>query len=180
MKTLHVILLTMMLFASVLVVSTSAVSAQPKKKLTKENLPAAVLSAFEKSYPNATIKGVGLEKERGKTFYEIESLDGTTSRDLLYAPDGKVQEIEEGIAQDSLPDAVAKALKKHYSTSQIKKVEKIIKGTNITYEIRVQKNNRATEVVIDPSGKIIKSEHVLLKKEKQQSGEKENEEEDND
>ncbi len=77
-----------------------------EEKITKKDLPRAVLSAFEKAYPKADIKGLSREEEGGSVFYEIESLDGKTSRDILYTSDGKPAEIEEAIAVKQLPAAV--------------------------------------------------------------------------
>ncbi len=77
-----------------ILVSTDSSFAQ-EKKIDKNDLPKAVLNAFQKRYPNAAIKGTSIEKENGKTYYEIESIDGTRRRDLLYTKSGKVAEIEE-------------------------------------------------------------------------------------
>src|ERR1700704_7099646 len=86
---------------AVAMLSLSA-SAQ-EKKITAKQVPAAVITAFKASYPNATIRGYAQEKENGKTFYEIESREGTTQRDVLYNADGTVAEIEESIAATDLP-----------------------------------------------------------------------------
>jgi hypothetical protein len=59
-------------------------AAGQEKKITAKQVPAAVMAAFKSSYPNATIRGYAHEKEDGKTFYEIESREGTTQRDVLY------------------------------------------------------------------------------------------------
>jgi hypothetical protein len=68
-----------------------------RKKFTAKDLPAAVSEAFTKAYPKAVSTGADKEAEKGKTFYEIESLDGTMKRDLLYTPEGKAAEIEEAL-----------------------------------------------------------------------------------
>src|SRR5512140_1895314 len=73
-----------------------------EKKITEKDLPAAVKSAFHKSYPHATIKGLAKETENGKTYYEIESIDGKLHRDLLYTPEGDAYEIEETISPGKL------------------------------------------------------------------------------
>ncbi len=56
-----------------------------KRKLDKKDLPKEVFNSFQKSYPNATIKGASMENEEGKIYYEIESVDGKqTQRFTLY------------------------------------------------------------------------------------------------
>jgi hypothetical protein len=44
-----------------------------KKYTIAAQLPAAITTAFKKSYPNATIRGTAKETEGGKTVYEVES-----------------------------------------------------------------------------------------------------------
>ncbi|HET6331288.1 MAG TPA: hypothetical protein VFF76_10930, partial [Holophagaceae bacterium] len=51
-----------------------------EKKLSENQMPAPVLAAFHKAYPAATIRGLAMETEHGRTTYEIESLDGRTRR----------------------------------------------------------------------------------------------------
>ncbi len=44
-------------------------------------LPAAITTAFKKSYPVATIRGTAKETEGGKTVYEVESVEKGKARD---------------------------------------------------------------------------------------------------
>ena len=63
--------------------------------IKKEAVPPAVVAAFEKSYPAATVKSYEREDRGGETCYEIESMEGTIERDILYNGSGIVLEIEE-------------------------------------------------------------------------------------
>ena len=161
-----------LLAALILGVSTNA-SAEGKKKFTKKDLPAAVTSAFEKAYPKATIKGVSKEKENNTTYYEIESIDGTTKRDLLYTADGTVAEIEEGIDAKDVPEAVAKTLKSDYGKYTLEKSEKVMHGSDTKYEFVVKKGKNRSEIVLDGSGKVVKTEKKGAAKEKDEENEKE-------
>jgi hypothetical protein len=161
-----------LLAALILGVSINA-SAEGKKKFTKKDLPAAVTSAFEKAYPKATIKGVSKEKENDTTYYEIESIDGTTKRDLLYTADGTAAEIEESIEAKDIPEAVAKTLKSDYGKCTIEKSEKVMRGSDTKYEFVVKKGKKRSEIVIDGSGKVVKTEKKGAAKEKDEENEKE-------
>jgi hypothetical protein len=119
-------------------------------------LPEAVLSAFKAAYPNAIIKGASKEVENGVTQFEIESLDGTQARDLLYAPDGKVIELEEAIAAMDIPAAVAAALAKEYPGCEVVKAETLTKGAVKQFEISIKVKDKTLGVTIDPTGKIVK------------------------
>ena len=129
---------------------------EKKKKFTKKDLPAAVVSAFEKDYPNATIKGGGKEKEKGVTYYEVESVDGKVKRDLLYTPEGKKTETEETIEMSAAPASIKATLASEYPKGKILKAEKVMKDSSTSYEILVKVGKKNREVVFDADGKMIK------------------------
>ncbi|MCX6134606.1 MAG: PepSY-like domain-containing protein [Ignavibacteriales bacterium] len=157
---LHFAIVALMAF--VFVAGMTCVSAQ-EKKLKPKQLPAAVQAAFQKAYPAAKIKGASSEVENGKTIYEVESVDGTINRDLLYSEDGSVLEIEETIALKALPDEVSKALKAETGKGKVQKAEKLTKGGTIQYEFVISSGKNTREVVIDPSGKIVKTTKMKSK-----------------
>ena len=147
-----------------LIVSLTAVGfAQSEKKLSAKQLPAAVQSAFHKAYPAAKIKGASSEAENGKTVYEVESVDGKVNRDILYLDDGSVIEIEETVALNALPDEVSKALKTETGKGKVQKAEKLTKGGTIQYEFAITAGKEKREVVIDQTGKIVKTTKMKAK-----------------
>ncbi len=153
------------------IIITSSCFAQ-EKKIDKKDLPKAVTESFQKSYPNAEIKGVSTEKENGKTYYEIESMDGTQGRDLLYTKDGKIAEIEETFAAENIPNFVISSVMKKYPKCKIHKVEKLTKGKKISFEAVVEHDGKKSEVVLDSKGNIQK-----MKKENDEKEGKESKEE---
>lgn len=151
--------------------------AQAKKKNVKKNVPQAVLDSFKKDYPNAVIKGSGKEVEEGKTFYEIESVDGKIKRDLLYLPDGKVAEIEEKISNNDLPASVISTVKKESPKGKITSAEKVTKNGSENYELMVKDTKSSMEIVLDKNGKVITKEIKGSKKGLESKQEKESDEE---
>jgi uncharacterized membrane protein YkoI len=138
-------------------VSLLAISAAAQeKKITAKDVPAAVISAFKTAYPNATIRGYAREKEKGKVFYEIESREGTTTRDILYNPDGTVAEIEESLAASDLPAGVQQAFKEKYPKAVITKAEKTTAGDKVSYEIVARQGKRKVTIEFDSSGRVLK------------------------
>jgi hypothetical protein len=154
-----VVLLALVLFAGGVVFAAVNKKTDEEKKLTKKDLPAAVLAAFEKSYPKAVIKGVGSEKEDSATYFEVESMDGTVKRDLLYAVDGTVREVEESVTAKDLPEAARQMLYKDYPKEKIDKVEKVTRGSEVTFEVKIGKGKEKMEIVFDAAGKTIKKEN---------------------
>ncbi len=118
-------------------------------------LPDAVLSAFKTAYPNAVIKGTSKEVENGVTYFEIESVDGKTKRDLIYMADGKVTEFEEAITAADLPAAVQQTLAKEFPGYKVITAETLTKGGIKQFELQIQVGEKKVGVTIDPSGKII-------------------------
>ena len=153
MKTIHLTFIVLCI-VSVLVFGRESARAG-EKKIFKKQIPAAVLTAFQTAYPNATIKGQSVETENGKKFYEIESVDGKTKRDLLYTPDGKAVEVEESLDISTLPDVMISTISKEYPKGKIIRGEKVT-ATSVTYEFQVKVGKKTKEIVLDPSGKLLK------------------------
>ena len=166
-KTSRFHFISIALMAFFFVAGTTCVSAQ-EKKLRPKQLPAAVQAAFQKAYPAAKITGASSEVENGKTIYEVESLDGKINRDLLYSVDGSVVEIEETVALKALPDEVSKALKAETGKGKVEKAEKLTKGETIQYEFVISSGKDKREVVIDPSGKIVKTTQMKTKEKQEE------------
>jgi hypothetical protein len=141
-----------MIAVAVSLLSLSA--AAQEKKITAKQVPAAVITAFKASYPNATIRGYAQEKENGKVFYEIESREGTTQRDVLYNPDGTVAEIEESIAATDLPAAAQEAIKQKYPKAVIVLAEKTTAGDTVGYEVSLRQGRKRLGMEFDSSGKV--------------------------
>jgi hypothetical protein len=128
-------------------------------------LPAPILAAFKRSYPNATIKNAAKETEDGKTVWEVESLDNNLARDLVYNPDGTVVEVEEEVAVAAVPPVVADAVKSKYPKATVTKAEKKTAGKVVTYEFAL-KGAKDASIELTPDGKI-----VPAKKEKDEKDE---------
>lgn len=149
---------------STLILTMALGAKEQEKKLTRKELPAAVLSAFQKTYPKAHIKGIAEEKKDGKTYFEIESLDGKTERDLLYLADGSVAEIEESMAVADLPEAVKASLEANYPKAKLLEVEKVTKGSEVSYGLDLRSAKGRVTIDMDASGRILKEESPEGKK----------------
>lgn len=132
--------------------SATQPKAAPKAAAAKVALPAAIEAAFKKAYPSATIKHVSKEKENGVELYEVESVDGTQPRDLVYKADGTLVEYEEAIAASAVPQAVTAALKARYPTATVTNAEKFFKDGSLSYELAL-KGAKIKEATLTPEGK---------------------------
>jgi hypothetical protein len=128
-------------------------------KLTKKDLPSAVLSAFEKNYPKATIKAAKKEVKDSVTFWDIGSMEGAIERDVLYSPDGKIVRVREDIAAASLPAEATANIAKTYPNATIEKAEKILRGNKVEYRVWISEPGKdKTELVLDGAGRLVTSE----------------------
>jgi uncharacterized membrane protein YkoI len=142
---------------AILTVCLLTLSTQADQKITKKDVPTAVITAFEKAYPKATIRGYGTEKENGHLYYEIESTDGKVMRDILYNPDGSVAEVEETIPENELPAGVMQSINKQYPGAKITKAEKVTHADKMGYELQAKQGEKKISMELDSAGKILKS-----------------------
>lgn len=124
-----------------------------EKKIERAALPAAVEKAVQNETKGATIKGFAEEREQGKTFYEVETIVGGRTRDILFAHDGTVAEVEQEVALDSLPSNVQAGLRRKAAGKNIDKVESLTrKGRLVAYEGHIVRNGRPAEIQVGPDG----------------------------
>jgi hypothetical protein len=125
-----------------------------EKKLTKEQLPAAVQKTVDEQSKGATVRGYSTEKEDGKTIYEVQLTVNGKSRDVSMDPGGVVLEIEDQVDFASLSDPVQAGLKKKAGAGKILSVEALTKkGKLVAYEAVVETAGKKHEVQVGPDGK---------------------------
>lgn len=171
-RTCCIVLLTLVMTA------LQVLSAQSKKHFTAKDIPAIVKTSFEKTYPHAVIKGVGKENENGEVMFEIESMDGSVRRDILFKKDGTIYEVETTIRSSELPRSVQSSIHKKFPGYTVIRAESTIHAADSSYEVLLKKRNKKYEVVLDTHGKITERKYIRSKKgkttEKEESDEEEN------
>jgi len=146
--------LLLRLFAVALTVGISITGVHAQEtKIKREQLPAAVEKTVARESEGATIKGFATEIEHGQKFYEAELTINGRSKDILMDKNGRIVEVEEEVALDSLPPAVQDALKKAAGSGSIELVESLTKnGTLVAYEGHVKTGKRRSEIQVGPNG----------------------------
>lgn len=133
------------------VAGTSA--AAQEKRLKKSGLPAAVQKAADEQSKGATVRGYSSETENGQLEYEVAMTVNGRGRDVSFAADGSILEIEQEVALDSLPAAVQTGLRKVAGAGHITKVESLTKhGALVAYEAQVRTGTKRSEVQVGPDG----------------------------
>jgi hypothetical protein len=158
-------ILRILVLAFALVFSSSLIAqakegkeADSETKINKKDLPAAVLHAFQREYPLAKITGAAREIEADVEYYEIESKEHGTKRDMLYRADGGLVSVEEVIRPHYLPAFVREAVMQQYPKGKIKSAEKITRAGLSSFEVVVRDGNRYYEVALTAYGRITETE----------------------
>ncbi|MCL5029690.1 MAG: PepSY-like domain-containing protein [Bacteroidetes bacterium] len=154
---------TLILFSFIVVAFSFSVNSNvfaQEKKISEKEVPAAVLNAFHKAYPKAEIKGLSTETEKGKKYFEVESIEGTKHIDLLITKTGNITEIEETIPTDQIPGSVMKTLEAKFKGLKIEKAEKVTNGAVSNYELVIESKAGKHEVKLNAAGKLLKSEKI--------------------
>ena len=161
-----------LLLVSIFFAIAGTLGQDKETKIDKKKLPDAVLSAFTKAYPSATITGSSKEKENGRWTYEIESLDGKTKRDLAYAADGTIIETEETVDIASVPGDPTAAIAKLNPKAKITSIEKVVTKKGTEYAVHIAVGKKHSEVKFDAQGVQIPSAKEETKEGKRPDGKK--------
>ena len=128
----------------------TALAADARLKIT--DLPAAVQTAMKEQIKGATIIGASKERENGRLEYEVETRVNNKSRDLTFAENGTLLEVEQEVELASIPEAARAAIQKRVGGGKIRKVESVTRGPQVSYEAAVTRNGRHTEVAVNADG----------------------------
>jgi uncharacterized membrane protein YkoI len=152
-----------------LVILVGTVRAE-EQKVPLDKVPKAVLDAVKSKFPEAKLLGAEIEKEDGKTHYEIALKNKDQKIELLLTPEGQLVSMEKVIAAKDLPKAVTEALEAKYPKATYKVIEEVIeikdgKEQPAVYEVLlVTSEKNKVEVVLAADGKITKEEKKEKKK----------------
>ncbi|HEY3703818.1 MAG TPA: hypothetical protein VGL22_02085 [Terracidiphilus sp.] len=124
-----------------------------EKKITRTELPPAVQKAADAEAQGATARGYSTEVENGRREYEMEMMVNGHTRDVTFAADGNIIEIEQSVELDSLSPAVRSALRQRAGSGKILGVESLTKkGAIVAYEAKVARDGKRLEVQVGPDG----------------------------
>ncbi len=131
---------------------------ETEKRVTMKDLPPAVQVTVKEQSKGARLRGLAMETENGKTFYEAELMINGHSKDVTIDPDGNVVTIEEQIKLASVPIAVKTEFLKQAGKGKIQLIESIMENNAIVaYEAHINTAGKISEVKLSPDGKLLKN-----------------------
>ncbi len=128
-------------------------------KIPVAQLPPAVQTAMKNQTANSTVLGATEEREHGRMTYEVETKRDGKGRDLTFAEDGSLLEVEQEMDLNSIPAPARIGIQKRAAGGTIEKVESVTQGTTTSYEADVQtKSGKTREVAVNADGSPRKSD----------------------
>ncbi len=121
-------------------------------KINIQDLPPAVQRAMKAQTNGATILGASKEREDGRMTYEVETRVNNKGRDLTFAEDGTLLEVEQEVNLDSIPPRAKDAIQRRIGDGIIKKVESVTRGSHVSYEAQFTRNGKNMEVAVNADG----------------------------
>lgn len=147
------------LAAAAVGLGSSLISYAADKRLTRAQVPARVIESMDRESKGAKIKGYLTEREHGATVYEAETIVNGHTRDLQFASDGTLNEVEEEVALNTLPQRVREAIVTKARGAAIIKVESLTKrGSLVAYEASTTRNGHKGELQVGPTGEALNHE----------------------
>jgi hypothetical protein len=116
-------------------------------------MPPAVKSAFEKTYPGATISATTQERDNTRTLFRVDGVHQGRRRVLLYDANGAVIEVAEQVEEKELPAPVAAAMHSHPRAIYVSGM-KVTRGGSVEYRLTVR-GTRKTAMVAKPDGTVV-------------------------
>src|SRR5690606_17681818 len=121
--------------------------------IPQSQVPAGVVSNFQKAFPNAT----DVEWEMDGHLYKVEFEIGTQKfdHDVWYDDAGQLLKHKEEISRNSLPRQVAAVIKQEFKGYRIDDVEKITEGDKVTYKLEVKSRTEEWNLTLDADGNVL-------------------------
>lgn len=136
-----------------LVAGFALAASAAETKIPVAQLPPAVQKVMKKQTAGSTILGASKEREHGRMTYEVETKRDGKGRDLTFAEDGSLMEVEQEMALDNVPAPARIGIQKKAGGGTIKKVESVTQGTTTSYEADVQtQSGKTQEVAVNADG----------------------------
>jgi hypothetical protein len=117
------------------------------------DLPTPVLTAFQKSYPGATINNVSTERDGNSLAFRVDATDRGLRRVILYSITGSVIESSEQVSEKDLPKPVLDAMHSQ-KKAQFVKGMKLTRSVNTYYELTLR-GTRKTTMTVKPDGTVL-------------------------
>lgn len=131
-------------------------------------VPEAAKAAFAKKFPTAQSVKWGEEKEdNAEVVFEAEFKLNGKATSANFNSKGEWQETELTVVKTDLPAEVLKTIESQFAGYKLGEMASVETPKGKSFEILMSKAKAKIEVVIDPSGKVVKKEDVKKEKDEE-------------
>ena len=132
-----------------------------EKELHKDQVPKAVIAAFEKAYPDAEELEFEEETFEGKAAYEVEYKEKTGNMNFYIVPMARCYRRKRKSTVNRYLNQLLRLSRKAHPKAEIKEAEKLMKpdGTVTGYEVEIKLAGKKIELNWMFSGNILKTEN---------------------
>lgn len=143
-------------YALVLLASTSVADPRP----AADKCPQAVKAAITRAFPKGSLTTCKAEREGGHDQFEVRvTRAGGAVAEVDVSRDGVILQIEEKIAVDQIPAAVAKSFAKKYPKAKIDRAEKQTPAHGTpSYELAFASDRGRKEATFAEDGTFVEEE----------------------
>jgi hypothetical protein len=103
-------------------------------EIEPDELPAAVLDAFNAAFPDADISEAAREIEEGQVEYDVNAEVAGHEIDVSLTPDGRILEVEELLEPQDVPEQVLAVLRAAFGDPSIEEVSAVNEGGQLKVE----------------------------------------------
>jgi hypothetical protein len=146
------------LLALVVGVMVCANDKKEEKKVTKDQVPASVITAFEKAYPNAMVNEYTQKTWDEKVWYSIEFVDGGITKEVKYSADGVLRASRSDVVAKDLPEAVRNTIAAKYPGADIVKAETEVRNGIVLYDVKLKVKGEHQNLKLNDKGEIVKKD----------------------
>jgi len=129
--------------------------AEKEKKVTLEQVPAAVKATILKEAGENKVEEIEVETEEGREVYEAEWEVNGREVEVKVASDGTLVERETEVTLEQVPSAVKATILKEAGENKIEEIEEVVAGSKKSYEAEWKADGKETEVQVAADGKLL-------------------------
>lgn len=131
---------------TVFAVLTAVATAVHAKDLAKNEVPAAVLEAFESKYPGVVVEKYDFDDD--DNVFEIDAQKGTLEIEAKFRKDGTLVESKEDVRAQELPATVLNQIKEKYPKAKVLGANRVFKDGEHFWDVGIKDGGRYRNVII--------------------------------
>ena len=135
-------------------------AAQDDKKISRKDIPSAVMKAVQQRFPADTVFSQQTTTVNDKNYFALDIRSEKHKAKLLVTPDGFIFQVREPVVFLTLPDRARTMIDLEHPRIKLTGLEMVTQDSVVTYNLQfVERGNEdTTEFIFDVGGKVLKSQ----------------------